>query len=195
MAIEYELKFKADDGTLSAIEAAFSGTVQKYKMQTTYYDTPDGALSVRHYTLRRRLENGISVCTLKTPAGKAGRRETEVECDSIQDAIPELCKLGAPKELHALLQKGLLPICGAEFSRTAITLRYESSVLELALDRGVLHGGDKSQPLCEVEVELKDGSMDEADLFALALAQRFSLVPEPHSKFRRAQALYKGEPL
>ena len=65
--------------------------------------------------------------------------------------------------------------------------------VELAIDAGVLTGGGREIPLCEVEVELKSGSQDACDRYAEALATRFGLTPEPQSKFRRALALYKGE--
>ena len=65
--------------------------------------------------------------------------------------------------------------------------------MELALDSGVLMGGGKTIPLCEVEVELKEGDPVSADLFAKMLAIGHHLAPETKSKFRRALALYKGE--
>jgi len=194
MGIEYELKFRADKAALEAIAAEYSRYPSKqFRMETTYYDTPSGALSQRHYTLRRRMENEKSICTLKTPAAGVGRNEIELECSSIHDAIPVLCASGAPENFDALVQEGLIPVCGAKFHRTAITLESKDCTLELALDNGTLTGGDKTIPLCEVEVELKEGQTNSADLFAQMLAIQFRLAPETRSKFRRALALYKGE--
>ena len=59
----------------------------------------------------------------------------------------------------------------------------------LALDKGVLMGGGKEVPLCEVEVELKEGSDAAALAFAKVLAEEFGLTPEPLSKIARAQEL------
>ena len=134
----------------------------------------------------------MSVCTLKTPA-KQGRNEWETECDNIQDAIPVLCKLGGPEELSSLTQAGLVPVCGAKFTRIAKTVQLPDAVVELALDQGVLTGGDKALPFYEVEAELKSGSEAALMVFAQALSQRFSLKPEPKSKFRRSLDLAKGE--
>ena len=193
MAIEYELKFRADAAAQAAILAQIPGTDAHFSMQTTYYDTPSGQLSARRYTLRLRMENEIAVCTLKTPGTGAGRSEWEVQCSRIEDAIPELCKLGVPAELPVLAQEGLIAVCGAKFHRIARTVTAEDCCLELAIDAGVLTGGGREIPLCEVEVELKSGSQDACDRYAEALATRFGLTPEPQSKFRRALALYKGE--
>ena len=124
-----------------------------------------------------------------------GRNETELECNSIEDAIPVLCAIGAPEDFGTLVQEGVVAVCGAKFHRTAITIDSEDCTLELALDTGVLSGGGQTMPLCEVEVELKRGEKSSADLFAQILANKFDLLPEKYSKFRRASALYKGENL
>ena len=193
MAIEFELKFRATPEQLTAIGKTCSGQTQSLTMETTYYDTPDGDLSARKYTLRRRMENDTSVCTLKIPATGGGRNEFELECDTIKAALPELCKLSGLPELPALLAKGIAPICGAQFHRTAILLERPDCTVELALDEGILTGGGKQIPLCEVEVELKSGSREGAVAYAAMLQSAFCLVPEKRSKFRRALALAKGE--
>lgn len=195
MGIEYELKFRATEEILQAILAQYPGQVREFQMETTYYDTPSGALSARHYTLRRRMENEESVCTLKTPAIGKGRQEIELACDDIQKALPALCEMGAPADFAQVIAEGIIPVCSAKFHRTAITLDYPDCCLELALDQGTLSGGGKTIPLCEAEVELKRGEPLSADLFALELANRYHLQPESRSKFRRALALYKGEPV
>ena len=195
MGVEFELKFSASREQQEAIRQAYSAEEQIFQMQTTYYDTPTGQFSERKCTLRRRLENGVSICTLKTPAGGFGRREWEVACDTIEAAIEELCKLEVPEELTALAAEGLIPICGARFTRVAKTICWEDAVLELALDQGILTGGNRETPLCEVEVELKSGSQETCLAFARILSEHFGLEEEPHSKFRRALALYQGENL
>ena len=195
MAIEFELKFRAEEAAQQAIREAFPKNHTPYQMETIYYDTPSGALSARHYTLRCRKENGIGVCTLKTPAADGGRMELELRCEDIHDAIAGLCAAGAPEDFDLLVREGLVAVCGARFDRTAIPLQLDECTVELALDKGVLLGGDRSCPLCEVEVELKEGDRNAAILFAVDLADRYGLTPEHHSKFRRALALYKGEAL
>ena len=192
MGIEFELKYQATEELLEAIRQSFSGAEQLFSMETTYYDTPAGSLSRRCYTLRRRMENQTSVCTLKAPVSGPGRGEWECICDRIEAAISELCKLGAPADLLTLTAEGVLPVCGARFRRIAKTLTLPDATLELALDSGTLYGGGKTLPLCEVEVELKSGTPEACAAFAQHLATRFCLKPERRSKFRRALALYQG---
>ncbi len=193
MGREFELKFRATQARQEEIRAYFSLDWQRIAMETTYYDTPQGELGALRWTLRRRLENGRSVCTVKTPAPDGGRGEWELEQEDLLTAVPELCKLGGPKELLLLAQKGLQPVCGARFTRLAGVLELKECSVELALDRGCLIGGGREAALCEVEVEVKSGSEAAAVAFAEELARRFDLCPEPLSKYRRALNLAKGE--
>ncbi len=192
MGREFELKFAATPEQQEAIARSF-GEFLSITMETTYYDTPGRALSDRKITLRRRLENGRSICTLKTPLQGRGRGEWDVEETDIGLAAIELCKLSGREDLLLLLSEGLAPVCGARFSRQAKTLTLADCTLELALDRGVLLGGGREQPLCEVEAELKGGSETAVTAFAKKLAREYGLKPEKDSKFRRALALAEGE--
>lgn len=188
MGREFELKYRADGASQAAIEKAF-GRFYEIEMETTYYDSPEGGLSARHITLRRRLENGVAVCTLKTPAEGGARGEWEVEETDIEAAIPKLCKLSGHPMLAALTAGGVVPVCGARFLRKATTVETDGCTVELALDQGVLLGGGKEMPLCEVEVELKAGSQEAAIAFARHIAEQYGLAQEHGSKFRRALAL------
>ena len=193
MAIEFELKFRGTAESIQQMNRAVSGETMEFAMETTYYDGVSGQLSAKKYTLRRRMENAISVCTLKTPAGDNRRGEWEVECDDIHKAIDLLVQMGAPEDLKELTAQGIVAVCGAKFHRIAKTIQFDDAVLELALDQGILMGGGRQIPLCEVEVELKSGEPEQAEQYAKILATKFGLQPEPHSKFRRAFDLYKGE--
>ena len=193
MATEFELKYAATATQLDGIRAAVPDEYHSIAMETTYYDTPGRALSARKWTLSRRLENGVSVCTLKTPAGGLGRHEWEVEQDSIQAAIPELCKLSNLDDLAEMTAGGVSPVCGARFTRLACQVNIENAVVELALDEGILFGSGRELAFAEVEVELKSGAEEAACRFAENLAARFHLIPEEKSKFRRALDLAQGE--
>ena len=193
MGIEFELKYTATEQQQQALLAAYPLEYQSYRMATTYYDTPSGALSAKKVTLRRRMENDLSVCTVKTPVSTYGRGEWECLCDNIEIGLPELCKLGAPEELLAIAAEGIVEVCGAKFLRQAAPVTFRDSQLEIAVDKGLLLGGGKELPLIEIEVELKEGNPEDAVAFGALLVSRFGLVAESRSKFRRALALAKGE--
>lgn len=188
MGREFELKFVATEEKQAAILEKY-GDFREISMETTYYDTPDQGLSRRHITLRRRMENGVSVCTVKTPLSDGSRGEWEAQWNDPESMIDVLCKLGAPETLKFLTCDGITPICGAKFLRRAKEIILPGGSVELAVDRGILLGGGKEIPLCEVEVELKSGEDAVAEKFAESLAAAFDLTPEKHSKFHRAKKL------
>ena len=171
-----------------AIARAMAEPLREIPMETTYYDTPDGSLSAKLWTLRRRMEGGSPVVTLKTPAGIPDcRYEWETPEDDVLAAVPALISLGAPAELREV--KAVRPVCGAAFRRRAVLLNLEGCTAELALDRGRLFRGDREAPIQELELELKGG--DPAAMLALGerLCRDYGLHPEPKSKFYRASRL------
>lgn len=192
MGREFELKYAATEAVLAALAAQY-GPCREIRMESTYFDTPDGALSARHMTLRLRRENETQVCTLKTPLPDGSRGEWECPAADIQSGITALLALGAPQVLEALTAQGIVPVCGARFTRLAADLPTADGVAELALDRGMLLGGGKERTLCEVELELKSGSEEALLALAKSVAATYSLKAERGSKFRRALALAQGE--
>ena len=91
MGREFELKYRADKAQLEEIAAVY-GPFREIAMETTYYDAPSGVFSRLHWTLRRRLENGVSVCTLKSnlPDGSRGngRRNAAISSRPCPGSLP-----------------------------------------------------------------------------------------------------------
>ena len=192
MGREFELKYQSDAAVNRQIREKF-GDFTSIFMETSYYDTPDSVFSRRHWTLRRRWENGVGVCTLKTPAADGSRCEWEVSCGDIREGIALLCAQGAPEELKALAAEGLVLSCGARFTRLAKTVTLPDATLELALDEGFLLSGDREEPFAEVEAELKEGSEEAVCWFAAQLAREFSLEVQRLSKHARAMLLARQD--
>ena len=186
MGKEFELKYAASAAVLEEIEAVLGGCAEKISMQTTYFDTPARALSARKWTLRLRKENEACVVTFKTAGDGTTRGEWEYPAESLDGAADRLTALGAPEELKPLLAEGLTPVCGAAFTRRALTVEHGSATLEVALDAGNLFREGKTLPIFEVEVELKQGDEAACRNFAANLAEKFHLCPESRSKFVRA---------
>lgn len=192
---KYDLPEGLPDGDILSwkpVRSRMAETPRLYRMRTSYYDTPDRALSARRITLRRRLENNRSVICAKAPlpgaADPHARGEWELAGTDPAAALPELIRLGAPRELASLGQP--VPVCGAEFVRTAVLLRFaDGSAAELALDHGILFGAARTLPLHVLELELKEGAPDASLAFLELLRARFSLESQPKSKYARAKAL------
>ena len=188
MGREFELKYQATPEIIAEIRGKF-GDFTPISMETTYFDTEDLALRKRKWTLRRRLENGKSVCTVKTPLPDGSRGEWETENTDLAAGVRQLCAMGAPKEILDYVNLGVTPFCGAKFTRLAKTMGLPGGSVELALDEGVLLGGGQELPFAEVEVELKSGADSVATAFAEGLAAEFDLREQPKSKLARAMAL------
>ena len=178
MGIELEWKFAlpealpfADILDWDGIQRRMAETPRLYHMQTSYYDSPD-------------------CCKAPVPgaADSRLRGEWELDADNLIAALPRLMDLGAPAELADC--KELAPLCGADFHRRALLLRFEDgSAAELALDEGRLFGAERSIPLRELELELKAGAPDAALAFCRLLQARFNLISQEKSKFARAREL------
>ena len=188
MAREFEVKYRLTPDAMEDIRKKY-GPFAAITMETVYYDTPSGDFSARKWTLRRRLENGVSICALKTPGENGGRGEWEAACPDIAQALPMLVKAGAPEALLTLAKSGLHPLCAASFTRQAARICFRGSALELALDEGVLLGGPHKRTLLELEAELKEGREADALAFGEYLERTYGLRPEPDSKCKRAHSL------
>ena len=82
------------------------------------------------------------------------------------EALPKLAALGAPQEIAALQPDALAPICGASFTRITAELRLsENTSCMICGDVGDLTGGGRTALLCELELELKQGSEEALSAF------------------------------
>ncbi len=92
--------------------------------------------------------------------------------DEVAHDHPDLTKITDPSLLKlfssAAVRDRLQAVFTTEFKRTTWQLQWDNGdALELALDQGAVKSGDKIAPLCEIELELKQG--DPARLFSTAL--------------------------
>ena len=166
------------------------------RMQATYYDTPDNLLHQRKWTLRLRREGYRSVAAFKTQnlsddAGFFTRSEWQCTVENIEDAIPILIEQGAPRELKSVLKgKPLEPCCGADFERRSVCLYMDEGVrIEMAGDYGVLTGGAREMPICELELELLYGDAGSLPPLCQQLMTDYGLKEETRSKYERARGL------
>lgn len=193
--MEFERKLAVDTAetldkilTSPAIQQLICKPMAEIPMETVYYGDSEGFLTGHLWTLRRRMEGHVSVVTCKTPGdGPYSRCEWEVHCDDLITALPLLVEAGAPKKLTGL--NGLYPICGAKFLRRALLLDLGTCKAELALDLGKLFREDREGPICELELELKDGEPTAMLALGDQLCAEYGLHDEPKSKFYRASRL------
>ncbi len=188
MGREFEIKYRAEADVLRTLAEKYA-PMEKIHMETAYFDTPNSALHRRKWMLRLRQENGKSVCTLKIPLPDGSRGEWETAEADLSLALTKLMAQGCPGELALLAKEGLTQRCAARFTRLVKRLPAGDSTVELALDQGQLLAGEKSLPISEVEIELKEGREEDCAAFGSHLAACFHLEPEPQSKAQRVFAL------
>lgn len=166
------------------------------EMDARYFDTADGALSAEKTALRLRRENEDCICCLKLRGGEVTENglhaHAEYECKAtcIAEGLAVLPERGAPIELcNRLRTMKLTETCRIAFSRYTVMLRQDGASAELAFDRGRMTVNGRSMPLCEIELEYKDGPGEAFLAMGQTLMQEFRLRPQPLSKLARARAL------
>ena len=204
---ETEVKLHVDAGRRGRLlDALGHRRIRQSALSAIYFDTPDLLLSRHRFALRLRNEDGRWGQTLK--GGKAGaadrlEHEVPVDPDGSSAGVPQLDlerhrESTVGRELRALLRRHKNPSLG-ESCRTEVTrlhrlLRARGAVVEWALDEGEVTAAGRSQPISELELELKSG--DPASLFALAhdWETLHGLWVDPVSKSERGALLVKHEP-
>ncbi len=173
-----------------------SRAAQTEKVWTQYFDTDDFLLYRRGVALRLRQQGTVWLQTLKVARSSQGvlsvRPEWEVPVSG--DAL-DLAAFSedARSFLVGVSEDRLRPLFVTQFERKRRLLELGDDRVEIVLDRGEIRAGDGvgqiSEPLCELELELKQGEL--ASVFALASdwAARFVLRPEWLSKAERGYRL------
>ncbi|MQM32398.1 MAG: inorganic triphosphatase [Candidatus Accumulibacter phosphatis] len=165
----------------------------RQKLINTYYDTPDRRLEAKRIAVRYRKKGTEWLLTVKnqapSPGGLAQRNEWEVPS---QPGDFDFSHVDTPK-LRSFLEAAtseLVPVFTTDFTRLSWLLApNEGTRIEVALDRGKIDADGRQETICEVELELLEGSV--ADLFAVAIALQkdLPLHPETPSKAERGYRL------
>ncbi len=176
MDTEIELKFFVFPEFVDTIIDKISGIKvieqSRLNLGNIYFDTPDMHLRKHDAGLRIRRCNDKRVQTLKTSgrvvAGLHQRPEYNANCDADTPDVYLYPKDVWPTDISLdELQAQLYPLFATNFVRQQWLLAMpDGSEIELAFDQGEVIAGDKTTPICEVELELKSGQTD--SLFALS---------------------------
>lgn len=201
MGTEIELKLQltpkaarelANHPMLTSIEST------KQHLLNTYFDTPELELHARRIALRFRKKGWQWLCTVKSaePAsgGLAMRNEWETPATP---GIFDFSHVDAPEFRDFLEQRQTRfePIFTTDFRRQIWHVPFGDSLIELAIDRGQIESRGKRTPICEIELELLSGKID--DIFGLTrqFQQEIDLHPAIASKAERGYALFLETPL
>lgn len=198
--VETEIKLLATPDTLARLRQhpLLAGDQHVMSYETTYFDTPGGALRRAGATLRVRTGGGGGEQTFKLPRASEPavcRTEWTVPASGESPAIG-LFPTAARVALRRLAGNAeFAPIGTSVIQRTTRALRFGHSRIEAAFDLGMIHGRERTQPLCELELELQDGPISDLLGLALGLPLGPDLQWSVAGKCARAQALAFSLPL
>ncbi|WP_455915801.1 CYTH domain-containing protein [Pantoea agglomerans] len=203
MTIEIELKFIATSDAAEKLPAQLANWPYQHsapqKLTNIYFETADGQLRGWDMGLRIRGFGDSYEMTLKTAGQTIGGLHQRPEYN-VALAKPELDIALLPADIWpqgcdlAALQQQLQPLFSTHFVREKWVVTYRGSEIEVAFDRGDVTAGELSEPLNEIELELKTGERDDLLAFAAELANMGGLRLGSLSKAARGYALAKGNP-
>lgn len=203
MNVEIELKFIATPEVAEQLSQRLAPWPNVHtaaqKLTNIYYETADNTLRSYDMGLRIRGYGDRYEMTLKTAGKTVGglhqRPEFNVDLKAAEldihllpaEVWPEGCDLQA-------LQAALSPVFSTHFAREKWVVTCRSSEIEVALDQGEVKAGELSEPLYEIELELKSGSREDLLSFAQELTAEGGLRLGSLSKAARGYHLAKGNP-
>lgn len=212
-AREVELKLHVAPADLARIVALpvvtglADGAARVRRLRTVYYDTPDLWLYAHGVALRVRREAGPEgdrfIQTLKTvnsatasdSAGVAVRREWDwpVAGEGLDLSIlsSETIAGLVPSEIRG----ALAPLFVTDMRRTTLILRPDPlTAIELAADDGVVEAAGRTQPISEIELELKAGRVARLFDVGMLLQQAVPMRIGTESKAEIGLRMVTGRP-
>ena len=191
---ETELKFLIAPEQVGDLlnHALLRGASRTVRLNSTYYDTPELELHNAGISLRVRQTGNGYVQTVK--AGRSGGiARGEWESAAPTEAIDGAALAGTPVAQILRDKTDLLtPMFATRVERRSRLVRFDGARIEASFDHGHVCAGESSEPIDELELELKSGKS--SSLFALAdeLCRDTPIRLSLESKAERGRRLRDG---
>lgn len=176
------------------VQAVREGSRKVRHLVSTYYDTQE--LTLKEHGIAYRVRDkgdGSFEATVKTQKQSAGglseRLELNLPLAEAQPVLDGFAALGLGFELSELAPCGVQALFTVDVQRITYILDYAGAVCELAIDKGAIRCGDKSDSIDEVEIELLEGEVQALLELKERIAAEVTLRAEERSKFARGLAL------
>ncbi len=203
MSTEIELKFRLEPKYVPNVKQlpllkifSIAGSITQ-NLYSIYYDTPELALSKHRIALRTRKTGDKWLQTIKSGGSiQAGLHQHHEWEYPITGEKPDFLHIPDPS-IKAFftdesIRRSLQPIFVTDFQRTTYLLEPANNFkLEFCLDEGKIIAGQRTHPICEIELELKSGKTLQLLRFSEKLQEHclFPLTPENKNKAMRGYAL------
>lgn len=167
---EIELKFIVEqhgvDTLRQQLNALPAEHVPASQLLNIYYETADSWLRRHDMGLRIRGHNGRYEMTMKIAGKVVGglhqRPEYNIDIDTAELALEKLPTEVWPQgKLPPELASRVRPLFSTDFYREKWLVNHNQSRIELALDLGEVKAGEHKEPICELELELLHGRVDD----------------------------------
>jgi len=200
MSTEIELKLQLNPKAARQLAAhpLLAGIpAQKQHLLNTYFDTPKLELHAKRIALRFRKKGWEWLCTVKSAEPASGGLAMRSEWET--PATPGVFDFSHVDDdnFRAFLEQRrdqFEAIFTTDFRRQIWHVPFGESLIELAIDRGHIESKGRRATICEIELELLSGKID--DIFGLTreLQQNIDLHPAIASKAERGYGLFLNEP-
>jgi triphosphatase len=198
---EIELKFEVPIESLPGLsrgpllKGVRSSGLKPARLVSVYFDTRKLKLRRKALSLRIRRVGGRVVQTVKQETGSATfvRNEWENDISARQPDLEVVADTPLGSLLNKKLRRGLMPMFETRVRRKVFQLRYDGSEIELCIDKGEVVAGQKIEPICEVELELRHGERRDLLEVTRMLAETVPLQLAVTSKAERGYVLLTGE--
>ena len=172
---------------------------ETFHLGNTYFDTPEMSLNGVRVALRIREKNGQFFQTLKTKGESVGGLTRRGEWEwPIAEASLDLAGLAKvwPEALEQAAMQHLTELFATDFDRTCWQLEWPEpyAKVEAALDSGFVKAGNAQSRICELELELLEGSEEALQAIADELSKQVDLTPSDKSKAERGFELLAAAP-
>jgi inorganic triphosphatase YgiF len=177
------------------------GKLRQQTLRARYFDTADDALARHAVALRLRQEGRRWVQTAKAASPDPLLRfEHEVELPLGRAPVLDPRRhQGSPADraLQRALQASETAALAMRFAtdvkRLSRTVRSHGARIELAFDEGSVRAGERAEPICELELELKGGPATAVPAAAAAWIERHGLWVSTATKAERGGRLARAE--
>lgn len=207
MAIEQEIKLALPSAGIAAaircLDRLAGAPGQEIALENIYFDTPACTLAQIKSAVRMRKTAEGWLQTFKAGGGASQglhrRHEWEMPISGAKLEPAALLAACATHPAALVLRTALpqlQPLFRTDFSRRLWQLEHAGARIEAALDQGQVvverHGSTRSTPICEIELELKEGDASALHSLATLLGEQVAgLMPDDISKAQRGYQLYR----
>jgi len=156
--IELKLQIAPQAAGLAVQWGEAQGEMNLRPLRSVYFDTPGRSLAMAGLSLRTRYDGAGFIQTVKAAKGKAAGLFTREEWE--KEVVSERPELGTDTPLAGLPRQtldALAPLFSVEVERGSLDIARGNSVIEMAIDTGVVAADDRRADFCEIELELKSG--------------------------------------